>query len=206
MGADQDFFFTVESNYRAPELKVRGSRFISEIIPLISKSDVDDQLSKSRKEFYDATHHCYAYRLGIQGDQIRAADDGEPAGTAGRPILNSLANKDITNCLLVVTRYYGGTNLGTGGLCRAYAEASQMAVMGAKIQTIFLTETFILSLQYESIPTLYKLLTTFATHIYDAEYTDCIILKVNIRKSLAGRFRTELQEIFYHGEVVIIGI
>ena len=119
MQSEKDFYFTIETPFRAPELKVKGSRFIADIFPIDSKKEIDEYLASVRKEFYDATHHCYAFRLGINGENIRAADDGEPAGTAGKPILLALSSKELTNALLVVTRYYGGMNLGTGGLSRA---------------------------------------------------------------------------------------
>jgi uncharacterized YigZ family protein len=202
MNSEQDFYFTVKSAYRAPELKVKSSRFIADIFLAASKAVIEKQLSEIRKEFYDATHHCYAYRLGIQADQIRSADDGEPAGTAGKPILQALVSKELTNCLLIVTRYYGGVNLGTGGLSKAYGEAAQSAVKGATIKTIYLTNTFILHLGYEEITMLEKLLLSFETKAYDAQYGEKIIMKADIRKSLSSKFKTDILEKF-HGKVLL---
>jgi uncharacterized YigZ family protein len=202
INSDQDFYFTIEAAYRARELKVKGSRFIADIFPVSSKSEIDEHLDRIRKEFYDATHHCYAYRLGINAKTIRAADDGEPAGTAGRQILHALTSKDLTDCLLVVSRYYGGVNLGAGGLSRAYAETAQRAIEGSAIKTIYLTDNFIISLHYEEITMVEKLLAAYNTKSFDAEYGEKVTMKVNIKKSLSEKFRKDLTEKFF-GKVLL---
>lgn len=203
MQTQKDFYFTVESGFRAPELKVKGSRFISDIFPVNSKSAVDEHLDRIRKEFYDASHHCYAFRLGINAENIRAADDGEPAGTAGKPILLTISSKDLTDCFVIVTRYYGGTNLGTGGLSRAYSESAALAVSGAAIKTIYLTDTLILVLNYEEIELLERLLTTYQTKSYDAEYGEKVRMKVDIRKSLSEKFAGDINDKFF-GKISVI--
>ena len=202
MKSDQDFYFTIESSFRAPELKVKGSRFIADIFPATSKKEIDDHLARIRKEFYDATHHCYAFRLGLHAENIRAADDGEPAGTAGKPILLALSAKELTDSLLIVTRYYGGINLGTGGLSRAYGESAQLAAAGAVIKTIYLTDTFALSLHYEEVAALERLLNAYQIKNSHAEYGENVIIKIDIRKSFSEKFKAEIQEKFY-GKVLI---
>lgn len=203
MRSEKDYYFTVESPFRAPELKVKGSRFIADIFPATSKQQIDEHLSRICKEFYDATHHCYAFRLGINADNIRAADDGEPAGTAGKPILVTLTGKELTDCLLIVTRYYGGTNLGTGGLSRAYSESAALAVSGAAIKTIYLTDTLTLVLNYEEIELLERLLAGYQTKSYNAEYGEKVQLKVDIRRSLSEQFIKDIREKFF-GKVSVI--
>jgi len=201
MKSGRDFYFSIETSFRAPDLKIKGSRFIADICPVSSKNEVTAYLDRIRKEFYDATHHCYAYRLGIEAAEIRAADDGEPAGTAGKPILQVLISKELTDCLLIVTRYYGGVNLGTGGLSRAYNEAAQLAASGLPIKKIFLTKSFILSLRYEDIASVERLLHSFdATFI--PEFGEKVLMKVSIRKSFAEKLRSELVEKYY-GKVII---
>lgn len=202
MRPDQDYYFTVETAYRAPELKVKGSRFIADIFPASSKPGIEEYLDRIRREFYDATHHCYAYRLGIQGENIRAADDGEPSGTAGKQILLALSSKEVTDVLLVITRYYGGTHLGTGGLSRAYGEAAGLAVTGAIIKTVYLTNIFTLSLQYEEIAAVERLCAVYQTKSYDAEYGESISIKVDIRKSLSEKFKADIRDKFY-GKVLL---
>jgi len=197
MTSEKDFYFTIKAHFRASELKVKGSRFIADIFPAGSKNEIDEYLSRIRKEFYDATHHCYAYRLGVLGDQSRAADDSEPSGTAGKPILLALSAKELTNCLLIVTRYYGGTNLGTGGLARAYADAAQLAVAGAKIETIYLTDTFTLTLNYEEIGALERLMLLYHAN-FKAEYGEKIKIEVEVRKSLSEKFQVDIHEKFFN--------
>jgi len=203
MQPEKDFYFTVESAFRAPELKVKGSRFIADIFPVVSKEEIDGHLNRIRKEFYDATHHCYAFRLGINAENIRAADDGEPAGTAGKPILLAISSKELTDCLVIVTRYYGGTNLGTGGLSRAYSESAALAVSGAVIKSVYLTDTITLMLSYEEIELLERFLATYNTKSYDAEYGEKVRMKVDIRRSLSEKFAADINDKFF-GKILII--
>jgi uncharacterized YigZ family protein len=196
MTSEKDFYFTIEKLFRAPELKVKGSRFIADIFPVNSKDAIESQLSQIKKEFYDATHHCYAYRLGVGAEYIRAADDGEPAGTAGKPILLALTSKELTDTLLVVTRYYGGTNLGTGGLARAYYEAAQLAIDGCKTTTVYLTDTFTFVINYDQISSIERLLQSYDA-LYTADYGEKITVKVELRKSFSQKFKSEMGEKFY---------
>jgi len=202
MTPEKDFYFTIEMPFRAPEVKVKSSKFIADIFQAASKNEIDEHLSRIRKEFYDATHHCYAYRLGTLGEQSRAADDGEPSGTAGKPILLALSSKELTNCLIIVTRYYGGTNLGTGGLAQAYSEAALLAINGAKIKTVYLTDTFDLLLGYEDVAPLERLLLQYEAD-HKAEYGEKVKAKIKIRRSLSEKFQIEITEKFYGGRVTI---
>lgn len=115
------------------EIIEKKSRFIGEIVPVSSEEEVLAYLESVRKKHYNANHHCFAYVLGEKNQTERASDDGEPSGTAGRPILHVLEGEEIHNALIVVTRYFGGTLLGTGGLTRAYTAAAKAAVDAAKI-------------------------------------------------------------------------
>lgn len=199
--AVEDFYYTVDTPLRAPELKVKGSRFIADITPVYSKEDVEETLSKLRKEFHDASHHCFAYRLGADAMHVRAADDGEPVGTAGKPILLVLTARKLTNTLLVVTRYFGGTKLGTGGLARAYAEAAQQAVSMAKIVRIFLTAETTLEVHYEDIPRMERLIHAFGGQIAESTYLESVTLRALIRRSQIEEFQKAVRETF-QGRVV----
>ena len=108
--------------------KEKGSRFLAFAIPVSGLIEIKEILAEKRKKFHDASHVCYAYILGTQGEETRANDDGEPSGTAGRPILGTLLSHSLTNTLLVVVRYFGGTKLGTSGLINAYREAATDAI------------------------------------------------------------------------------
>jgi len=179
----EDYYYTIEQAIRAPELKVKGSRFIADLIPVRTKEEIEEALRHLRKEYYDATHHCFAYRLGKGGLLVRAADDGEPSGTAGKPILLVLTSQKLVNVLLIVTRYYGGTKLGTGGLARAYAESAQQAVSLAKIVRVYQTEHLHLRVMYEDLAPLEQVLHSMEAEIANSTYLDSVSLEVNVRHS-----------------------
>ncbi len=113
--------------------KVKGSRFLATVAPVGSVEDIEAVLHGCRSQHRDATHHCYAWRLGSSPDAMRYSDDGEPSGTAGRPILQEIDGRDLQEVLVVVTRYYGGTKLGTGGLLRAYAASAAAGLDHARV-------------------------------------------------------------------------
>lgn len=123
----QDYYFTIEQPSTA-EFKDRGSKFLAYAYPVQEVADVKLRLGELKKEHPKAVHHCFAYRLGLDGTQFRVADDGEPAGSAGRPILGQIDSKQLTNTLVVVVRYFGGTLLGVPGLINAYKTATSLAL------------------------------------------------------------------------------
>ena len=197
---EQDHYLTVESPLRAPEFKVKGSSFIADIIPVSNKYETDAALQRIRKEFYDATHHCFAYRMGPTGSLLRAADDGEPSGTAGKPILLILTSAKLTDTLLIVTRYYGGTKLGTGGLARAYAESAQQAVSLAKIKTVYLMQELTLTFSYDDSSHVERMLSQYEAIKGDSIYLDSVNMKVQLRKSRVKPFVEQIVESL-HGRV-----
>ncbi len=112
----------------------KKSKFICDLIYVSSEKEVEENLQKIRKKYYDAKHHCFAYRLQNKNGIIeKSSDDGEPSGTAGAPMLNLLTKNELVNCLAIVTRYFGGILLGTGGLVRAYSEVTKNAIESANI-------------------------------------------------------------------------
>jgi uncharacterized YigZ family protein len=191
-----DSYLTLEKPLRAPELKVKGSRFIADIVPVQTKADIEHSLAMIRKEFYDATHHCFAYRVGPRAEQVRAADDGEPSGTAGKPILLTLTSAALTDALLIVTRYFGGTKLGTGPLARAYAESAQAAVAAATIRTVYLTERIALAVPYDDAPHVERLIRQFGGAITSATYSESVTLEFEIRRSLIHQILDDLTNEF----------
>ncbi|MDE3125372.1 MAG: YigZ family protein [Bacteroidota bacterium] len=122
-----DFFFTIQQPAFA-EYKDRGSKFLAYAYPLNSKDEVKTYLSILKKEHGKAVHHCFAYRLGLDKTEFRVSDDGEPSGTAGRPILGQIDSRRLTNILIIVVRYFGGTLLGVPGLINAYKSAAALAL------------------------------------------------------------------------------
>ncbi len=119
----------------AGEYEEKKSRFIGELYPIASVEEAEERIAAVRKRYYDARHHCYAYVLGEKNEIKKQSDDGEPSQTAGMPILSVLTGAEIHDALLVVTRYFGGTLLGTGGLVRSYTAAARAAVDNAELLT-----------------------------------------------------------------------
>lgn len=124
---DQDFYTTIEKPSSA-EFKDRGSKFIAFAFPVESADDFKKQLQILKKEHPKAVHHCFAYRIGTDGNNFRSSDDGEPSGTAGKPILGQVDSKGITNVAVIVVRYWGGTMLGVPGLINAYKTSAALAL------------------------------------------------------------------------------
>jgi len=125
--SEKDFYYTIEKTSEA-EFKDRGSKFIATAFPIASVDEVKACLNKVKAEHPKASHHCFAWRLGLDGNSFRVSDDGEPSGSAGRPILGQIDSKEITNALIVVTRYFGGTLLGVPGLINAYKTAASLTL------------------------------------------------------------------------------
>ena len=125
--SDQDYYTTIEKPSNA-EFKDRGSRFIAFVFPIETADDFKKRLQVLKKEHPKAVHHCFAYRIGTDGNNFRSSDDGEPSGTAGKPILGQLDSRGITNTAVVVVRYWGGTMLGVPGLINAYKTAAALAL------------------------------------------------------------------------------
>jgi len=123
----QEFYYTIEQTALA-EFKDRGSRFLAYAFPMQITDDFKKQLQTLKKEHPKAAHHCFAYRIGLDGNTFRVSDDGEPSGSAGRPILGQIDSKNITNAGVVVVRYFGGTFLGVPGLINAYKTATVLAL------------------------------------------------------------------------------
>ncbi len=127
-----DSYKTIQSTSEGM-YKEKGSKFIAYAFPVSCEADIKDEIDKLKKEYYDARHHCYAYMLGADKKDFRANDDGEPSSTAGKPILGQILSTDLTNILIVVVRYFGGTKLGVSGLIRAYKTAAFDAISNAEI-------------------------------------------------------------------------
>lgn len=127
-----DLYLTLESDTEAI-YKEKSSKFLAYAFPVESEDRIREILEALRKRYYDATHHCYAWRLGPRGEQFRSNDDGEPSGTAGKPILGQMLSTGVTNCLIVVVRYFGGTKLGVSGLISAYRESARAAIEAGRV-------------------------------------------------------------------------
>ena len=132
MEQTKDSYLTIEGNAEAI-FKEKSSKFLCYAFHVESEEEITAHLERLRKQYYDATHHCYAWRLGPFGERFRANDDGEPSSTAGKPILGQMLSREVTNCLIVVVRYFGGTKLGVPGLIAAYKESAAAVLDEAKV-------------------------------------------------------------------------
>jgi uncharacterized YigZ family protein len=128
----EDTYRTIEDQAKG-SFKDKGSKFLAFAFPATTEEGIKEQLEQLRKQYHDARHHCYAWRLGAELDRFRSNDDGEPAGSAGSPILGQIRSKELTDVLVVVVRYFGGTLLGVGGLINAYRSAAANALESALI-------------------------------------------------------------------------
>lgn len=124
---NNDHYYTI-SKPSVAEFKDRGSRFIAYTFPIVTVNDFKERLAEIKKDHSKATHHCFAYRIGLDGNNFRVSDDGEPSGSAGRPILGQIDSKELADVLVIVVRYFGGTLLGVPGLINAYKTAASLAL------------------------------------------------------------------------------
>ncbi len=184
--------FLVPSKPVQQEIKVKGSRFIASIERIHSAEEAEEIVERYRKRYHDATHNCFAFRL--DDTVFRYSDDGEPSGTAGKPILQVIDSRELKQILIIVTRYFGGTKLGTGGLIRAYSEAASNALARLKVKIVVRTVLLTLQLKYEQEPFVRKFLDRFGGRIADSRYSDAIELEILLPESRQKGFMEELKE------------
>ena len=174
----------------------RKSKFISYVIPVETEDDVKTILEEYRKKYYNARHVCWAYMLGPTREDYRSNDDGEPSGTAGRPILGQINSFGLTNVLILVARYFGGTLLGTGGLVRAYKEAAAAAIENAKIVEKTVDDSFILHFDYPLLNEVMRVLNQFESAKWTQNFTETCEMEITIRQSLAKQLAQSLSAIY----------
>ena len=163
----------------------RSSKFLSWIYPVRSEEEIRERLDALRKKYYDATHHCYAWRLGPRGEAFRANDDGEPSGTAGKPILGQLLSNDITDCLVVVVRYFGGTKLGVPGLIAAYKESAAEAIAAAEIVERTVDRTVELDFPYVAMNDIMRVVKEEQPKVVSQTFDNLCSMRLTIRESRA---------------------
>ena len=146
-----EFQYTTIKTATIAEFTDRGSRFIAFAFPILTIDEFKIQLSKLKTEHPKAVHHCFAYRIGNDKNNFRSSDDGEPSGTAGKPILNQIDAKNLTNILVVVVRYFGGILLGVSGLINAYKTATSLALSNAEIITKSIEKEIVVECDYTQL-------------------------------------------------------
>lgn len=184
------------------EITEKRSRFIARIKEIHNEEEASAFIEAIRKEYWDARHNCYAYVLGRNNELQRFSDDGEPQGTAGRPILDVLMGADIRNAVIVVTRYFGGTLLGTGGLIRAYTDSSLAAVgnlnendSAGKLLPILEGHLITFSCDYSDINRFESLAAKYDLRTVSKDYLEKAIYKMVIESSALGRFLSEANDL-----------
>ena len=173
--------------------KDRGSKFHAFAYPVNSEEDAKSLLATLREQHPRANHHCYAYRLGLDRNQYRANDDGEPSGSAGRPILNTLYSKDLTNILVVVVRYFGGSLLGVPGLINAYKTATEEALAQAKTITKYLCDAYEITFPYEATSEVNRILKNYDLEMTEQSFGIDCRFKVLVRKTMLNQTLTALE-------------
>lgn len=173
----------------------KGSKFIALAFPVESEAQIKEKLAEIQKQYFDARHHCYSYILGPNKDAYRLNDNGEPSGTAGRPIHGQLLSKDLTNTLVIVVRYFGGIKLGVSGLINAYKTAAKDALDHATIIEKTVDETYKVSFDYSVMNSVMQLLKDPYVSILGQGYEDRYLISFKIRRREADRFVTALKKI-----------
>ncbi|MBR4535215.1 MAG: YigZ family protein [Bacteroidales bacterium] len=173
----------------------KGSKFIALAFPVESEAQIKEKLAEIQKQYFDARHHCYSYILGPNKDAYRLNDNGEPSGTAGRPIHGQLLSKDLTNTLVIVVRYFGGIKLGVSGLINAYKTAAKDALDHATIIEKTVDETYKVSFDYSVMNSVMQLLKDPYVSILGQGYEDRYLISFKIRRREADRIVTALKKI-----------
>jgi len=175
-------------------LKEKGSRFLGFAYSVATEMEVSEILKSMQKKYYDATHHCYAYVIGLSNQAYKAADDGEPSHSAGDPILGQIRSKELTNTLVIVVRYYGGTKLGTGGLVAAYKQTAQLALEACNRIEIFETTKLEILYSYPQIPLVNRWVETFQLQVLMTEYLENCQMIALIRSAQVDSFSKAASE------------
>lgn len=162
------------------EIEEKKSRFIAHVAAASTEEEALAFIESMKKKYWDARHNCYAYILGEQGQTMRFSDDGEPSGTAGKPILEVLVNSGIRNLVVVVTRYFGGTLLGTGGLVRAYTQATQAGLAASRVCTMCYGYSVTILTDYNGIGKLQYLLGQRCIPIDASEYAQQVTIQIKV--------------------------
>ena len=208
MGEDIRLYNTISGTAEG-EIVEKKSRFIATVIHVESEEEAISHIERLKKQYWDARHNCYAFILGKNSETMRFSDDGEPSGTAGKPILEVLKGRELTNTLVVVTRYFGGVLLGTGGLVRAYTDSTVESLNNARLVKMLLVQKLGITIDYNTIGKLKYLLASAGIIVVDEQYTDTVKIVVavpvddlnkvteQITDSTGGRAVFDKQELEY---------
>jgi len=175
--------------------KDRGSKFIAYAYPLRDEAEVKERIAVVKAEHPKARHHCWAYRLTPDRSVLRINDDGEPSGTAGRPILNALLSADVTNVLLVVVRYFGGTLLGVPGLINAYKSAAQDALAAAEVVELTVNDVYRVTVAYEQLNDVMRIVKAEDLSVVKQDFDNQCTVELEIRQTQVGLVLGRLEKV-----------
>ena len=176
------------------EIVEKKSRFIATVLPIDTEEEALQYIEKIKKKYWDARHNCFAFVIGSNNEIQRFSDDGEPQGTAGKPILETLLNENLHNTLIVVTRYFGGTLLGTGGLVRAYGQSSKEGIRNSVIQKVCEGISFKLTVDYNSIGKIKYIMGQMGITHAQEEYGQNVVLSILMKKDEYNEFNTKVTD------------
>lgn len=187
---------TYKTIYKGNEAEIteKKSRFIAAVRLVQSEEEALSFIEEMRKKYWNATHNCFAYTIGERQEIVRASDDGEPSGTAGRPILDVILGEELRDTAIVVTRYFGGTLLGTGGLVRAYSSAAQAGLAASTVIEKKYGTLLEIKTDYNGVGKIQYLLAQQKVPTIDSQYTDQVILSVLLPKSEVPALKAALTE------------
>src|SRR6201991_5244471 len=191
---EQDFYYTIEKSAVA-EFRDRGSKFIGYACPIRNVEEFKERLNGIKKEHPKASHHCFAYRLGLDGNVFRVSDDGEPSGSAGRPILGQIDSKELVNTLVVVVRYFGGTLLGVPGLINAYKSAADLALQMTPLAQKQVEKEYVVQFDYTQVNEIMTVVKQYNCRVVRQEMQLFCNMTIAIPKNRVTEVVYKLQEL-----------
>ena len=198
MSLFSDVYYEVERDAEFV-LRERGSKFFAFVYGVKSDLEIKEKLEGLKREYPDATHHCYAWVMGARGEAQRANDDGEPGNSAGRPILRSILSVGVTNVLVVVVRYFGGTLLGIPGLIESYGGAAESALRAAGRSEKFIEENYEISSAVEHEQEINRLIAKYGARVLGSEYTEQVCYRVAVKAGVGRDFEKALSGHYHLG-------
>lgn len=191
-----DTYLTIENPSKGL-FKDKGSKFLSFAFPVTSEQEIKEHIDTIKKEYFDARHHCFAYRLGAEMKIFRSFDDGEPSSTAGKPIMGQITSHGLTNILIVVVRYFGGTLLGVGGLIQAYKNASADAIANASIIEKEVMDVIKITFDYPLQNQVNRILKDFNVKVLKSEFGFNCKLEISCRLNFSSSLIQRLKELLH---------
>ena len=190
----EDTYKTIQESAEAIYTEKR-SKFIAIALPVRTVEEVKAHLETYQKKYYDARHVCYAYMLGAERKDFRANDNGEPSGTAGKPILGQINSRELTDVLVIVVRYFGGIKLGTSGLIVAYRMAASLALDEAPVIEKTVDEDVAVAFEYPFMNDIMRIVKEESPEILEQSYDMDCLMRLRIRKSMMGKLRARLEKV-----------